>query len=45
MRMHLVNPGDVSFGTAVTTPRWQYVPAAASPAGVSDERIPVVTVS
>ena len=45
MRIHLVNPGDVSFGTAVITPRWQYVLAAATPAGVSDERIPVVTVS
>ena len=25
MRIHLVNPSDVSFGTAVITPRWQYV--------------------
>ena len=32
MRIHLVNPSDVSFGTAIITPRWQYVLAAATPA-------------
>src|SRR6476619_703189 len=32
MRIYLVNPSDVSFGTAVITPRWQYVLAAATPA-------------
>jgi radical SAM superfamily enzyme YgiQ (UPF0313 family) len=32
VRIHLVNPSDVSFGTAVITPRWQYVLAAATPA-------------
>jgi radical SAM superfamily enzyme YgiQ (UPF0313 family) len=32
LRIHLVNPSDVSFGTAVITPRWQYVLAAATPA-------------
>jgi tRNA A37 methylthiotransferase MiaB len=31
MQIHLVNPSDVSFGTAVITPRWQYVLAAATP--------------
>lgn len=31
MRIHLINPSDVSFGTAVITPRWQYVLAAATP--------------
>jgi len=31
MRIHLVNPSDVSFGTAVITPRWQYVLAAVTP--------------
>jgi tRNA A37 methylthiotransferase MiaB len=31
MRIHLVNPSDVSFGTAVITPRWLYVLAAATP--------------
>jgi radical SAM superfamily enzyme YgiQ (UPF0313 family) len=32
MRIHLVNPSDISFGTAVITPRWLYVLAAATPA-------------
>ncbi len=31
MRVHLVNPSDMSFGTAVITPRWLYVLAAATP--------------
>jgi len=31
MRIHFVNPSDVSFGTAVITPRWLYVLAAATP--------------
>jgi tRNA A37 methylthiotransferase MiaB len=31
MRIHLVNPSDISFGTAVITPRWLYVLAAATP--------------
>src|SRR5712691_3905996 len=31
MSIHLVNPSDVSFGTAVITPRWLYVLAAATP--------------
>jgi radical SAM superfamily enzyme YgiQ (UPF0313 family) len=31
MRTHLVNPSDISFGTAVITPRWLYVLAAATP--------------
>ena len=31
MRLHLVNPSDLSFGTAVITPRWLYVLAAATP--------------
>jgi tRNA A37 methylthiotransferase MiaB len=29
--VHLVNPSDISFGTAVITPRWLYVLAAATP--------------
>ena len=29
--IHLINPSDVSFGTAVITPRWLYVLAAATP--------------
>ena len=31
MRTHIVNPSDLSFGTAVITPRWLYVLAAATP--------------
>jgi radical SAM superfamily enzyme YgiQ (UPF0313 family) len=31
MRVHLVNPSHLSFGTAVITPRWLYVLAAATP--------------
>jgi Radical SAM superfamily len=31
MRIHFVNPSDISFGTAVITPRWLYVLAAATP--------------
>ena len=31
MKVHLVNPSDVSFGTAVITPRWLFVIAAATP--------------
>jgi hypothetical protein len=30
MSIHLVNPGESSFGTAVITPRWLYVLAAAT---------------
>ena len=36
MRVHLVNPSDVSFGTAVITPRWLYVLAAATPKDFGD---------
>ncbi|MGH2436570.1 MAG: B12-binding domain-containing radical SAM protein [bacterium] len=36
MRVHLVNPSDVSFGTAVITPRWLYVLAGATPASYGD---------
>lgn len=32
VKVHLINPSDVSFGTAVITPRWLYVLAAATPA-------------
>jgi tRNA A37 methylthiotransferase MiaB len=31
VRVHLVNPSDLSFGTAVITPRWLYVLAASTP--------------
>ena len=36
MRVHLINPSDLSFGTAVVTPRWLFVLAAATPAGYGD---------
>ena len=39
MRIHLVNPSDVAFGTAVITPRWLYVLAAATPRGCGDPLI------
>lgn len=31
MHVHLINPSDNSFGTAVITPRWLFVLAAATP--------------
>jgi radical SAM superfamily enzyme YgiQ (UPF0313 family) len=31
MAVHLINPSDSSFGTAVITPRWLFVLAAATP--------------
>lgn len=34
--VHLVNPSDNSFGTAVITPRWLFVLAAATPADAGD---------
>jgi hypothetical protein len=36
VRVHLVNPSEVSFGTAVITPRWLYVLAAATPESFGD---------
>jgi len=36
VRVHLVNPSDNSFGTAVITPRWLFVLAAATPRSVGD---------
>jgi radical SAM superfamily enzyme YgiQ (UPF0313 family) len=36
MKVHLVNPSDVSFGVGVITPRWLYVLAAATPAKYGD---------
>ncbi len=40
MRVHLVNPSDVSFGIGVISPRWLYVLAAATPAQYGD---PIIT--
>ena len=36
MGVHLVNPSDNSFGTAVITPRWLFVLAAATPRSAGD---------
>jgi radical SAM superfamily enzyme YgiQ (UPF0313 family) len=36
MNVHLVNPSDNSFGTAVITPRWLFVLAAATPRAMGD---------
>src|SRR6195952_4935529 len=36
MSVHLINPSDNSFGTAVITPRWLFVLAAATPREVGD---------
>jgi tRNA A37 methylthiotransferase MiaB len=39
VKIHLINPSDVSFGTAVITPRWLYVLAAATPNCFGDPAI------
>ncbi len=36
MKVRLINPSHVSFGTAVITPRWLYVLAAATPRSFGD---------
>jgi radical SAM superfamily enzyme YgiQ (UPF0313 family) len=36
LKVHLINPSHISFGTAVITPRWLYVLAAATPAWFGD---------
>src|ERR1700691_5905559 len=36
VKVHLINPSSVSFGTAVITPRWQYVLAGATPRSFGD---------
>jgi radical SAM superfamily enzyme YgiQ (UPF0313 family) len=36
VNIHLVNPSHVSFGTAVITPRWLFVLAAATPKSFGD---------
>jgi radical SAM superfamily enzyme YgiQ (UPF0313 family) len=40
VKVHLINPSHVSFGTAVITPRWLYVLAGATPQCFGD---PVLT--
>jgi radical SAM superfamily enzyme YgiQ (UPF0313 family) len=39
LKVHLVNPSDTSFGTAVITPRWLYVLAQATPTAFGDPEI------
>ncbi len=39
MKVHLINPSNVSFGTAVITPRWLYVLAGATPGQYGDPAI------
>ncbi len=39
MQVHLINPSDRSYGTAVVTPRWLYVLAGATPAAFGDPHI------
>src|SRR5260370_12724972 len=39
MSVHLVNPSDTSFGTAVITPRWLFVLAAATAKSFGDPEI------
>lgn len=36
MRVHLLHPSETAFGTAVITPRWLFVLAAATPAQFGD---------
>jgi radical SAM superfamily enzyme YgiQ (UPF0313 family) len=36
MRVHLIHPSDTAFGTAVITPRWLFVLAAATPGRYGD---------
>jgi len=36
VKIHLINPSHISFGTAVITPRWLYVLAGATPASFGD---------
>jgi radical SAM superfamily enzyme YgiQ (UPF0313 family) len=36
MRVHLINPSDTAFGTAVITPRWLFVLAGATPPAFGD---------
>jgi len=39
VKIHLVNPSDTDFGTAVITPRWLYVLAIATPSEFGDPLI------
>jgi tRNA A37 methylthiotransferase MiaB len=37
--VHLVNPSNIAFGTAVITPRWLYVLAGATPRSLGDPQL------
>jgi radical SAM superfamily enzyme YgiQ (UPF0313 family) len=37
--VHLINPSDIAFGTAVITPRWLYVLASATPTAYGTPKI------
>jgi radical SAM superfamily enzyme YgiQ (UPF0313 family) len=39
LKVHLVNPSDLSFGIGFVAPRWQYVLAAATPSSYGDPQI------
>src|SRR6185312_909481 len=39
VKVHLINPSSVSFGTAVITPRWLYVLAGATPTHFGDPHL------
>jgi radical SAM superfamily enzyme YgiQ (UPF0313 family) len=39
MKIHIVNPSDTAFGTAVITPRWMFVIASATPAEYGDPHL------
>jgi radical SAM superfamily enzyme YgiQ (UPF0313 family) len=39
LTVHLINPSDISFGTAVITPRWLYVLASATSAAYGTPQI------
>jgi tRNA A37 methylthiotransferase MiaB len=45
LKVHLINPSSVSFGTAVITPRWQYVLAGATPKSFGDPALVDETLS
>ena len=36
LKVHLINPSNAAFGTAVITPRWLYVLAGATPGRFGD---------
>src|SRR5262245_37740438 len=39
MRVHIINPSDISFGVGVITPRWLYVLASATPRQYGDPHL------